>query len=181
MKKKYLLLSLLFLTLDLSAQLDTIVVNKNYELSRKFPLIAGSGTVVITHADSIYLFNKIRFEHYQELRQLVRDSIGEEIEDIVLKYEKILTENDMLFAQLEKKCREQSELYEESIVELKKSLNNLDVNLDLTHRSLENANKSLELGLEQIKQSQKKRTWQNIGILGGGICLGLITGLLLAN
>jgi len=183
MKRAYILLTLILFSISLSAQInsDTLIIKKDYERTTKSPQIADSGTVIINLSDTLYLVNSLRYQYYEELRGLVRDSIGQDIEKIVLKYEKIITENDFLFFQLEEQCREQSKLYERSIKDMKTSLTEIERNLDLTQRSLENANKSIELGLKQISESQKKKIWQNIGIFGGGVSIGLVACLLFVN
>lgn len=183
MKTKYLLLLFLFVTSINMAQtkLDTIIVEKSYARSKKRPLKVGTGVIIINNSDSLYLVNQIRYNYYQELRKLVNDNIDKDIENIVLKYEKILKEDDVLFNQLEIKCKEQAELYEESIADLKKSLSETDRTLNLTQKSLDNANTAIELGIKQISNSQKKRFWKNFGLIGGGVSIGLIVGLLIAN
>jgi len=160
---------------------DTITIGEEYSRSKKAPLMVVEGTVILNKADKLYLVNDIRYNYYEELRELVKDNVDKDVEDIVLKYEKILKENDVLFESLEAKCKEQSQLYEKTIGDLKVSLDDADKILSLSQKSLENANNSIELGLKQIKYSQRKQFWRNFGFVGGGIGLGLIGGILLAN
>jgi len=186
-KKQMKLLNLLLITLitisTINAQepTDTITIDKEYARSRKLPLKVGKGTIIINKADTLHLVNQIRFNYYEELRELVKDDVDKDIENIVLKYEKILKENDFLFEQLEAKSKEQSALYTKTIGELRKSLDETDRTLDLSQKSLQNANAAMELSLKQVTISQKKQFWKNFGFIGGGISIGLITGLLLAN
>ncbi len=161
--------------------LDTLVIEKEYIHSRKAPLKVGKGTFIINKVDSLYLVNQIRFNYYEELRQLVKDDVDKDVENIVLKYEQIVKENDFLFDQLELKCKSQSALYQKTIDELKLSLNETDRTLDLSQRSLENANNAIDLSIKQISSAQKKQFWKNFGLIGGGVSIGLIVGLLIAN
>lgn len=183
MKLKFTLLIFLAFASNINAQepIDTLVINKEYARSRKTPLKVGSGTIIINKADTLHLVNQIRFSYYQELRELVKGSLDKDIENMVLKYEKILKENDFLFDQLESKSKAQSALYLKTIDQFKTSLDETDRTLDLTQKSLENANNSIDLSLKQISSAQKKQFWKNFGLIGGGVSIGLITGLLLAN
>ena len=183
MKQNYLLMLLLVFSSSIYAQepLDTIVINKEYARSKKLPLKVPGGTFIINKADTLHLVNQIRFNYYQELRELVKDDVGKDIENIVLKYEKILKENDFLFDQLELKSKSQSTLYLKTIGDLKMSLNETDRTLDLSQKSLENANTAIALSLQQISSAQRKQIWKNLGLIGGGVSIGLIAGLLLAN
>ncbi len=160
---------------------DSIFIPQEYARSKKAPLTVESGTVIVNEADKLYLVNEIRHNYYEELRQLVNSNVDEDIESIVLKYEKILKENDLLFDSLEEKCKEQSVLYKNTIDDLKLSLNDTSKILDLSQKSLENANSSIELGLKQISYSRKKRFWNSLGFIGGGVSIGLIAGILIAN
>ena len=158
---------------------DTIVIGVDYERSKAAPILIDSGKVVMNNINQLYLVNQLRFDFYEELRSIVRDSIDKNIESIVLKYEKILTENDLLFDQLETKCTEQSSMYRESTEQIKKSVLEIEFTLELTQQSLENANKSLEISMQQLSASRKSRFWNKLELLGGGIGIGLLTGIIL--
>lgn len=184
MRTTYLLLIILFaVTSKLSAQqpVDTLVINQEYALSKKRAKVVNKGTVIINNIDSLHLVNQIRFRHYEEIRSLLNQDVDKELENIVLKYERILQENDLLFDQLEEKCADQSQLFQKTIDELKTTLNETDKTLTLSQKSLENANKSIELSLEQVRLSQSRRFWKNFGFIGGGIGIGLLAGILIAN
>lgn len=161
---------------------DTITIGKEYARSRKLPVTVNKGTVVINNIDSLHLVNQIRFNYYEELRrELFKNDFGKDIENIVLKYERIIEENNELFNQLEEKSKTQSNLYITTISELKASLKETERTLNLTQQSLNNANTSLELSMKQIKSAQRRQFWKNFGLIGGGIGAGLLIGLLIAN
>ncbi len=161
---------------------DTIIIGKEYARSRKLPRTAKKGTIIINQIDSLYLVNQIRFHYYEELRkELFKNDFGKDIENIVLKYERIVEENNDLFDQLELKSKAQSDLFQKTINELKSSLDETDRTLSLTQKSLNNANTSLELSMKQIEASQRRQFWKNFGLIGGGIGIGLLVGLLIAN
>lgn len=184
MKKTHLLITFLLLittVINAQNQTDTLVVLKKYARSKKLPLKIGPGTFVINKADTLYLVNQIRFNYYQELRELVKTDVGKDIENIVLKYEKIVKENDFLFDQLAEKNKQQTALYLNTIANLKTSLNETDRTLSLSQKSLKNANTAIALSLQQISSAQKKQIWKNLGLIGGGVSIGLIAGLLLVN
>ncbi|SNR16751.1 hypothetical protein [Tenacibaculum jejuense] len=161
---------------------DTIVIGKEYARSRKLPITVNKGTVIINQIDSLHLVNQIRFHYYEELRkELFKNDFGKDIENIVLKYERIVEENNELFDQLEQKSKAQSDLFKKTISELKKSLDETDRTLNLTQKSLDNANTSIELSMRQIESAQRRQFWKNFGFIGGGIGMGLLLGLLIAN
>lgn len=183
MRQTYFLVVLFVLTSNLYGQQpkDTIVIDKAYASSRKVPLTVGKGSVILNHTNKLYLVNELRFNYYEELRLLVKDSIDKDIESVFLKYEKRLIENDLLFDQLELKCKSQSDLYQTTTDALRTSFTEVSKTLNLTKKSLDNANKSIDLGLEQISKSRKRQFWSNFGLIGGSIGVGLITGLILSN
>ncbi|WP_442265739.1 hypothetical protein ACSIGC_15775 [Tenacibaculum sp. ZS6-P6] len=161
---------------------DTITIGKEYARSRKLPITVNKGTVIINQIDSLHLVNQIRFHYYEELRkELFKNDFGKDIENIVLKYERIVEENNNLFNQLELKSKTQSDLFQKTINELKLSLDETDRTLSLTQKSLDNANTSLELSMKQIESAQRRQFWKNFGLIGGGIGMGLLLGLLIAN
>ncbi len=162
-------------------QKDTLIINEEYANSKKTPIVVNKGTVVISNIDNLHLVNQLRYNFYEELRTIVRDSIDKDIENIVLKYEKILKENDALFNILEDKCNQQSSLYKKSTEGIKLSLTELENTLNLTQQSLESANKSLDLANQQLKESKKKQFWKKFGLIGSGVGIGLLTGILLTN
>ncbi|WP_020567703.1 hypothetical protein [Neolewinella persica] len=181
---KYIIITLLlFVNLDLASQSynDTITIGPQYDTLMSSPIEIGKGTVVLSQANRIYLVNGLRYKFYEEIRGALNNKNIPNLDDIVLKYEKILNENDVLFSLLEAKSIEQSRLYNKSSESMKASLTNLESTLDLTQRSLASANKSLDLSLSQIDKSRKASFWKKIDMLGTGLAVGVLVGLLITN
>ena len=86
-----------------------------------------------------------------------------------------------MFNQLAQKCQEQQQLYAESISNLEYSLDNLESTVNLTQRSLLNANNTLDIATDQLKEYKKNKNWNNFAMIGSGAAIGLLVGVLIAN
>lgn len=180
MKKLILFIPYLFLFTTLFGQFetDTIKIEQSYELTKSKPIKIQSGQIVISQANNIYLVNELRFNYYEQLRSILSDSIDFAMDDLILKYEKALKDNDYQYNLLLNNCEEQSRLYQKHTEEVKSSIALTSNTLILTQQSLTNANQSIKEANELMRASKAQRTWQKIGIAGGGVAIGLVLGLL---
>jgi len=181
--KTKLVFTLLIITTIFYAQTktDTLTISSDYALSKKKPLLVNKNTVIINTIDSLYLVNNIRLSYYEKLRTIVNSNIDKDIEQMILQYESQLNDNNQLFNQLEKKCKSQSQLYEQTISELKISLEKANTDLKRSQEALTNADSAIDTGLTEISKSKRKRFWKTLGLFGGGATIGLLTGFVLAK
>ena len=160
---------------------DTIRIDRSYERSKARPTVAPRHSLIINDSDSLFLVNSIRFHYYEELRSLLSDSTDYAMAEVILKYERVLKENDLQYELLAKQCEEQSAFYDRSLEDIRSSLTLTDNTLQLTQQSLQSASGSLQEANEMIRSSRGRTFWDKLSIAGGGVGLGLLIGVLVAQ
>lgn len=160
---------------------DTIFVERSYTNSTEKPKLINANSIVYNNADSVYLVNKIRYQYYERLKAFVDNNDNFNANEVIIKYERLLKENEAAYNRLLENCEKSKQLTDNFVNETEKSLALTNATLDQTQISLENANESLEQANKLLKKSNKKRIWSGLSAGFGGLGIGLLVGILVAK
>ncbi|MBU2951075.1 hypothetical protein KO493_10245 [Tamlana agarivorans] len=162
--------------------LDTIVVHAVYTDQLQKPIVIESSQYLRNDSNTeLYVFNRQSYLYFQELRQLLKDQNKAELSQIIANYDQSITDNQGFYEALLNTCGRQQKLYESTIKDFELSLKSLETTIDLTQKSLIQANATLEIATEELKTYRKKQFWKNIKKFGVGAVVGAAICFLVVN
>jgi hypothetical protein len=157
---------------------NTISLDQNYEMSLDTPKIINKGDVVKSNCNGIYLVNKIRFEFYEKLRELLKEDIEFYNGKVIENYEDLLASYIYDYKQLEKNCDSTSLLLQNLLSASDSSLIETESSLAASQNSLMKLKQNLreaEILLENERGADFiENLFLGLGSLGIGVLITLL-------
>jgi hypothetical protein len=166
-----------------TAQLDHRVYRISGEqcIDQKAPRLYLSGDTLIIECDSMYLLNTTRYSFYREIHQSIKLEDSRTCQSLVLAYERSLAEEEESYRSLLENARQTDQVSSETLqntqdelIDVQKQLRNID--LELTRNQEE-----LKAAEENIARGKRKSNRQKVIFGVGGLAIGIISGIIIAQ
>ncbi len=187
--KKITIILLLLSSLHSAAQIDDpkdpqgiIILSDTFCFSNNKPTPYLSGTKLTIQCDSVYIINKHRYILYEKAADIIRKKEYVNTCNVLIKnYEERLQAQNKAFDNLYKKYIQLDSISQRTISDTQNSLIQVSNTITAAQSNIVVVDKKMDNLTSTIKEQRKKSFFDKIWFGAGGIAVGIIGGLIIAN
>jgi len=168
-----------FIVCSLAAQREIVIQESGCAQMRPKQILKGK-TQIDSGCDTLFLLSKATVKF---MEQAIKD--GRVIDDVSNNLQDTLIQ-DLRFAldsyeKIHEAYQQLSGESQEFLQETNRSLDGVNDALAQANKFAEIANENIAAATELIQKEQRNRFWKDLGKIGGGIVVGGVIGILIAN
>jgi hypothetical protein len=185
MKKILTLSFFIIFSLNASAQVDTskvYILSDTFCFSNKKPLPFTAGSRILIGCDTAYVINKHRYMLYEKAADVIRERKYVNACNVLIQnYEERIEDQNKAFNQLYQNYIKLDSVSQKTIIETKNSLVQVNVTLAKTQNDIIVVDKKMDDIKKTINKQRAQSFFDKIIYGTGGLAVGILVGLLIAN
>ena len=183
--KKIIIVILLIVSQRAIAQIDStgiIMLSDTFCFSNQKPLPFLNGSTISTLCDTLFIINKHRFTLYEKAAGIIREKKYINACNVLIQnYEERLQSQNMAFSKLYNDYIALDSVSQKTIIETKNSLIQVNNTISSAETNIKIVDQKMDKLRDTIKEERKKSFFDKIGYAIGGIAVGVLGGLIIAN
>ena len=156
-------------------------IDPGFDGAKKALLFFKSDTIALD-CDSVYLMNKATYAFFMLIYQnLFSNDLDLVCSNLLQSYEERLQQSHETYQKLLANCKETEKVSFDMMNDTRKSLESTQKTLDYTQLTLDQTLQTLESANKYMKKERSKSIFEKVLLGVGGLGIGLVIGVLIAN